>query len=94
MSKIGNRGRSGKGDLRVEFKVQMPKYWSTNQRAIIEMLANETGDQSAKRVMTTSPDSPGDTKATSSSPSDPTMTSKPDSHENEGFLKRVSIVDG
>ena len=50
MPKIGGR-RNALGDLRVEFKVQMPKYLTTNQRTILEMLADELGDKSAKRVM-------------------------------------------
>ena len=39
------------GDLKVEFQVKMPKYLSSNQRTILEMLADELGDSSAKRVM-------------------------------------------
>ena len=45
----GRRGTSG--DLRVEFKVAMPKYLNTNQRTILEMLADEMGDKTAKRIM-------------------------------------------
>ena len=51
MRKINGGRRAATGDLRVEFKVAMPKYLSTNQRTILEMLADELGDQSAKRVM-------------------------------------------
>lgn len=50
MKKLGAR-LGGSGDLKVEFKVQMPKYLSANQRTIIEMLADEFGDTSAKRIM-------------------------------------------
>lgn len=50
MRKLGGR-RGATGDLRVEFKVSMPKYLTTNQRTILEMLADELGDQTAKRVM-------------------------------------------
>ena len=50
MKKLSGR-RSGSGDLRVEFKVAMPKYLSVNQRTILEMLADEMGDKTAKRVM-------------------------------------------
>jgi molecular chaperone DnaJ len=39
------------GDLKVEFRVAMPKYLSSNQRALVEMLADEMGDKSAKRIM-------------------------------------------
>ncbi len=50
MRKLGGR-KGAQGDLRVEFKVSMPKYLSANQRTIVEMLANEMGDRTAKRVM-------------------------------------------
>lgn len=50
MPKLGGR-RSASGDLRVEFKVAMPKYLSANQRTILEMLADELGDKTAKRIM-------------------------------------------
>ncbi|TVY87506.1 DnaJ-like protein 1, mitochondrial [Lachnellula willkommii] len=50
MKKLQGR-RTGSGDLRVEFKVAMPKYLNTNQRTILEMLADELNDQTAKRVM-------------------------------------------
>ncbi len=50
MRRLGGR-RAANGDLRVEFKVNMPKYLSSNQRTILEMLADEMDDKSAKRVM-------------------------------------------
>jgi molecular chaperone DnaJ len=46
-----NARRPSSGDLKVEFKVTMPKYLSANQRTIVEMLADEMGDKTAKRVM-------------------------------------------
>jgi molecular chaperone DnaJ len=49
MPTLGRRGRMG--DLKVEFRVAMPKYLSSNQRALVEMLADEMGDKSAKRIM-------------------------------------------
>lgn len=53
MKKLGSRARAfnPNGDLRVEFKVSMPKYLSANQRTILEVLADEMGDKTAKRVM-------------------------------------------
>ncbi|KAI4133331.1 MAG: hypothetical protein LQ338_000231 [Usnochroma carphineum] len=72
MPKLGSR-RNAAGDLRVEFKVVMPKYLTANQRTIVEMLADELGDKSAKRIMNVG------------SPSTP--SSPADSHKNEGFLK-------
>jgi molecular chaperone DnaJ len=50
MRKLGGRGNAS-GDLRVEFKVAMPKYLSANQRTILEMLADEVDDKTAKRIM-------------------------------------------
>ena len=50
MPKIGGR-RNASGDLRVEYKVAMPKYLSANQRTLLEMLADEFGDKNAKKIM-------------------------------------------
>lgn len=50
MKKLSGR-RSGSGDLKVEFRVNMPKYLTANQRTLIEMLADELGDKTAKRFM-------------------------------------------
>lgn len=50
MKKLNGR-RGGSGDLKVEFRVNMPKYLTANQRTLVEMLADETGDKTAKRVM-------------------------------------------
>ncbi|KAF2424452.1 hypothetical protein EJ08DRAFT_663905 [Tothia fuscella] len=72
MTKLNGR-RGAKGDLKVEFKLQMPKYLSANQRTIVEMLAEEMGDKSAKRVMNLGK-SPGDTQK---------------DHQNEGILKNL-----
>ena len=53
MKKLGGgRSRfSPTGDLRVEFKVAMPKYLTGNQRTILEVLADEMGDKTARRTM-------------------------------------------
>jgi molecular chaperone DnaJ len=82
MRKLGNRSRgfSSTGDLRVEFKVQMPKYLNENQRTILEVLADEMGDKTAKRIMNVGKDS--DTP-----PGSGASGSTEDSHKNEGFLK-------
>lgn len=53
MKKLNTR-RPGYGDLKVEFRVNMPKSLTANQRTIAEMLAEEMGDKTAKRVMNTS----------------------------------------
>ncbi|PSK33964.1 chaperone DnaJ [Elsinoe australis] len=80
MKKLSSR-RGGQGDLRVEFKVNMPKYLSSNQRTIVEMLADEMGDKSAKRVMNLGKAPPTDTSASQDN------MSEADKHKNEGFLK-------
>ncbi|KAL3474359.1 hypothetical protein BJX99DRAFT_260465 [Aspergillus californicus] len=78
MKKLGGRSRgfSSTGDLKVEFKVAMPKYLTGNQRTILEVLADEMGDKTAKRVM----DIPRDGDSPAAGPSE-------DSSKNEGFLK-------
>jgi len=81
MKKLSNR-RGGSGDLKVEFKVQMPKYLSANQRTIVEMLADEMGDKTAKRIMNF-----GKSSEASSEPEKKKDDKKEDSHKNEGFLK-------
>ncbi|KAH6856802.1 hypothetical protein B0I37DRAFT_301094 [Chaetomium sp. MPI-CAGE-AT-0009] len=70
-----NGRRGGMGDLKVEFRVAMPKYLSTNQRALVEMLADEMGDKSAKRIMNLH--------------KTPYDENNPDAHKNEGFLKSL-----
>ena len=50
MPRLGGR-RNALGDLRVEYKISMPKYLTSNQRTVLEMLADELEDKSAKRVM-------------------------------------------
>ncbi|KAM3453990.1 hypothetical protein MY5147_007086 [Beauveria neobassiana] len=76
MKRLGSR-RGGSGDLRVEFRVNMPKYLSANQRTIVEMLADEMGDKTARRVMNVSPSRNASTSNDAAS------------HDNEGFLKSV-----
>ncbi|MCJ1393122.1 hypothetical protein MMC18_005994 [Xylographa bjoerkii] len=79
MRRLGGRRREA-GDLRVEFKISMPKYLSSNQRTILEMLADEMNDKTAKRVMNVG-------KASSSSSSGSTSSKSTEAHKNEGFLK-------
>lgn len=80
MKKLSSR-RAANGDLRVEFKVQMPKYLSVNQRTIVEMLADEMDDKTAKRVMNLGAMKDEHNKTQASTDSD--------AHKNEGFLKSV-----
>ncbi|KAK4548164.1 hypothetical protein LTR36_010033 [Oleoguttula mirabilis] len=84
MQKVSSR-RGNKGDLRVEFKVQMPKYLSVNQRTIVEMLADEMGDKSAKRIMNLN-QYKQDAPAAGSSPK---KGQSAEDHKNEGFLKNM-----
>lgn len=78
--------KGGTGDLKVIFKVHMPKSLSANQRTIVEMLADEMGDKTAKRVMNVG--------RASSSSSNPSNTEE--NHKQEGFLKSVwqKFTDG
>ncbi len=80
MKKLSSR-KGSNGDLRVEFRVNMPKYLSVNQRTIVEMLADEMGDQSANRVMNL-----GKARATSADGSSPSTAND---HKDEGFLKNM-----
>lgn len=70
--KVLSGRRNAKGDLKVEFKVQMPKYLSHNQRTILEMLADEMNDKTARRVIITDKVKAEQAK---------------EDHKNEGFLK-------
>jgi molecular chaperone DnaJ len=83
MKVLSSGRRGGKGDLKVEFKVAMPKYLSVNQRTILEMLADEMGDKSAKRVI-----NPGKMKEEVEREARKAAgTSTAEDHSNEGFLK-------
>ncbi|KAF2484955.1 hypothetical protein BDY17DRAFT_292649 [Neohortaea acidophila] len=92
MKKLSSR-RGNNGDMRVEFKVQMPKYLSVNQRTIIEMLADEMGDRQAKRVMNLNQfrDAPPADSKTEGSGSKPYQRpgATAEDHKNEGFLKNM-----
>lgn len=79
MKQLSSR-RGNNGDLRVEFKVQMPKYLSANQRTIVEMLADEMGDENAKRVMNL-----GQFKEEAAKQS----PAASEAHKDEGFLKNM-----
>ncbi|KAI4204862.1 MAG: hypothetical protein LQ350_000928 [Teloschistes chrysophthalmus] len=82
MPKLGGR-RNAAGDLRVDYKVTMPKHLTANQRTLLEMLADELGDKTAKRIMNVGSVRASSTtaQAAKSSPS------APDPHKAEGFLK-------
>lgn len=88
MKRIGARSRNANGDLRVEFKVAMPKYLSANQRTIIEMLADEMGDKTAKRIMNLN-SFKEDGKASSSGGGASAAKKSAEDHRNEGFLKNA-----
>ncbi|GAW22977.1 hypothetical protein ANO14919_125240 [Xylariales sp. No.14919] len=87
MKQLGSR-RGGTGDLRVEFRVAMPKYLSANQRTIVEMLADEMGDKTAKRIMNVKMPGSG-TTGFSSGPREATKDDDPATHKSEGFLKSM-----
>jgi molecular chaperone DnaJ len=77
--KVLSGRRNAKGDLKVEFKVSMPKYLSQNQRTILEMLADEMGDKNAKRIIITS--------KMKQDTSQESAKEQAERHKNEGFLK-------
>jgi molecular chaperone DnaJ len=79
--KVLSGRRNAKGDLKVEFKVNMPKYLSQNQRTILEMLADEMGDKNAKRMIITSKVKEGAVQETAKE--------QAERHKNEGFLKNA-----
>ncbi|KAK5721768.1 mdj1 protein precursor [Elasticomyces elasticus] len=81
MKQLSSR-RGQNGDLRVEFKVQMPKYLSVNQRTIVEMLADEMGDKTAKRIMNLN-------KFKEEAGPQPKPGQSAEDHKNEGFLKNM-----
>ena len=83
MKKLNSR-RGAKGNLLVEFKVQIPKYLSANQRTIVEMLAEDMGDKYAKRYMNFGKSASTSTDSSSSSTSN---TSSASSNKGDGFLK-------
>ncbi|KAI1176769.1 chaperone DnaJ [Nemania sp. FL0916] len=85
MKQLGSR-RSRNGDLKVEFRVTMPKYLSANQRTIVEMLADEMGDKTAKRIMNVKMPSSG---STNSGPTEASKDDDPATHKGEGFLKSM-----
>ncbi|PHH71645.1 hypothetical protein CDD82_6397 [Ophiocordyceps australis] len=74
--KLSQGRRSETGNLVIEFRVTIPKYLSSNQRTLAEILANELGDKTARRV-------------TNFPSSSPTSSSDAESHKNEGFLKSI-----
>ncbi|KAJ4363048.1 mdj1 protein precursor [Neocucurbitaria cava] len=82
MKVLSSGRRGGKGDLKVEFKVSMPKYLSVNQRTILEMLADEMGDKHAKRVI-----NPGKMKEEHNAEKRKVDEALSDAHQGEGFLK-------
>jgi molecular chaperone DnaJ len=86
MKKLSSRGGK-KGDLRVEFKVNMPRYLSANQRTIVEMLADEVGDKTAKRVMNLNAWKKDASNSTPGGLASASSEAKKEDHKNEGFLK-------
>ncbi|KAH9897225.1 putative mitochondrial DnaJ chaperone [Xylariomycetidae sp. FL2044] len=86
MKKLGSR-RNNVGDLKVEFRVAMPKYLSANQRTIVEMLADEMGDKTARRIMNVTMPKSDPSSSSSSKPA--TKDDDPAEHRNEGFLKSM-----
>ncbi|QIX00025.1 hypothetical protein AMS68_005542 [Peltaster fructicola] len=82
MKKLNSR-RPAFGDLRVAFKITMPRSLSVNQKTLLEMLADEFDDKSATRTMNLK-QYRQDASSGTSSDGKPTA---PPGHEEEGFLK-------
>ncbi|KAL7275219.1 mdj1 protein precursor [Rhizina undulata] len=82
MPKLESGGR-GVGDLKVEFKVNMPKSLTTSQRTLLEMLADEMKDKSARRVM----DLHKYREETEAAKKNEESSSQ--EHKNDNFLKRA-----
>ncbi|KAK6353249.1 hypothetical protein TWF696_005226 [Orbilia brochopaga] len=81
MSKLTSR-KGAYGDLKVEFKVALPKSLTASQRTLLEMLADDLGDHQARRIMNVSElikEAAGETKS---------GTDDAGEHR-EGFLKRA-----
>ncbi|KAK6521949.1 hypothetical protein TWF281_002522 [Arthrobotrys megalospora] len=79
MSKLTSR-KGAYGDLKVEFRVSLPKSLTASQRTLLEMLADDLGDHQAKRIMNVS-----DMLKETASKTD----SKDSGDAKEGFLKRA-----
>ncbi|KAM7195668.1 DnaJ 1, mitochondrial [Naviculisporaceae sp. PSN 640] len=81
LPKLGGR-RGGRGDFQVDFRVAMPRHLTANQRTIVEMLADEMGDNMAKRVM-------GLKNKSTSSGTSASAAAEENNHKSEGFLKSI-----
>lgn len=68
--------KSAWGDLQIEFKVNMPKSLNSKQRTLLEFLADEMGDKSARRLV--------NVNRPMSTPADDA-----DDHKREGWLKSI-----
>ncbi|KAK6502131.1 hypothetical protein TWF506_002731 [Arthrobotrys conoides] len=79
MSKLTSR-KGAYGDLKVEFRVSLPKALTASQRTLLELLADELGDHQAKRIMNVS-----DLMKEANSKTE----SKDSGDAKEGFLKRA-----
>ncbi|KAK6341780.1 hypothetical protein TWF730_001272 [Orbilia blumenaviensis] len=79
MSKLTSR-KGAYGDLKVEFRVSLPKSLTASQRTLLEMLADDLGDHQAKRIMNVS-----DMMKEAASKSE----SKESGDAKDGFLKRA-----
>lgn len=79
MSKLTSR-RGAYGDLKVEFRVSLPKALTASQRTLLELLADDLGDHQAKRIMNVS-----DLMKEANSKTE----SKDSGDSKEGFLKRA-----
>ncbi|KAH0608572.1 uncharacterized protein H6S33_001706 [Morchella sextelata] len=82
MKKIG---KSRCGDLRIEYKINLPKKFTHTQRTLLELLADEFKDPHANRIMNVSLDQ-FNTASDHSSSSTSSTENRPG---HSGFLKRL-----
>ncbi|TGZ80588.1 hypothetical protein EX30DRAFT_396294 [Ascodesmis nigricans] len=83
--KTVNDRRQRRGDLKVEFKVNMPKTLTTSQRTLLELLADEFKDPSARRIMNVSQFKDEKDKDQPTPP----PTYDPNSEHHHGFLRKI-----
>ncbi|KAI5783883.1 putative mitochondrial DnaJ chaperone [Peziza echinospora] len=91
MRTLNNRNRlsNAKGDLKVEFKVTMPKSLTASQRILMELLADELKDRTARRIMNVSYDPDKADELDKKEESSGSAASSTGNGKGEGFLKSL-----
>ncbi|KAI5854264.1 hypothetical protein BZA05DRAFT_393694 [Tricharina praecox] len=92
MKKFSQSRRGGYGDLKIEFKVNIPKSLTPSQRTLLELLADEFNDKSAKRIMNVSQyanEAKDKGAASESSSSSSSSFQQQGDESHHGLLKRI-----